>query len=83
MSNSPRKFRVRVTDMATGESKANVALPIGLLRMGLRIAARYAPDAVEGLDMDELVAAARSEEAGLLVEVEDEAQGERVQVSIE
>lgn len=83
MSDSARLFRVRVTDLRTGERKANVALPIGLMRMGIRIGTRFAPEALAGLDVDEIVAAARADASGKIVDIEDEDRGERVEVFVD
>src|SRR6185295_18384113 len=39
-----RWFRVRVTDVATGRTKVNVNLPMGLVNVGLKMSARFAPE---------------------------------------
>jgi len=72
-------FRVRVTDLATGRAKVNVSLPIGLVKAGLKIGARFAPE-VDELDLDEIVLAVQEGAAGKIVEVEDEDSGEKVEV---
>ncbi len=83
MLNSGKWFRVRVTDLKTGESKANVKIPAGLASFGMKMASRYAPESIEGLDMDELFAAVKDGSQGLLVDVEDEEKGEHVEVFVE
>src|SRR5512146_1053411 len=50
----PRWFRVRVTDLATGRPKVNVNVPMGLVNVGIKMGARFAPD-VEGVDMNQLL----------------------------
>ena len=83
MSNSGKWLLIRVTDMKTGDSKANVRIPVGLANFGMKMAAKYAPDSVEGLDMNEILAAAKSSCEGKLVDVEDEEKGEHVEIYVE
>lgn len=80
---SGKRLCVRVTDSKTGKSKANVHVPLSLVNMGLKMGAKFAPDAMGGLDMDEIIAAARAGEAGKIVDVEDEEKGEHVEVFVE
>jgi hypothetical protein len=83
MSNSGKWFRVRVTDLSTGKSKTNVKIPVSLANFGMKMAAKYAPESVEGLDLGEIIAAAKNGGEGMLVDVEDELKGERVEVFVE
>lgn len=82
MSDSSKWFRVRVTDMRTGKSKANVNVPLSLVAMGLKMGARFAPEAVEGLDVDEIVAAAKAGETGKIADIEDEEHGDHIEVFV-
>jgi hypothetical protein len=77
-----RWLRVKVTDVATGRSKATVQIPIGLLEAGLKIGAHFAPE-VEGVDMTQLMDAVRSGVTGKLVDVVDEEDGEHVEIFVE
>ena len=77
-----RWFRVRVTDIATGRTKVNVNLPLSLVKAGLKMGARFAPD-MEELDWEELTVAIQEGASGKIVEVEDTADGERVEVYVE
>jgi hypothetical protein len=43
--------RVRVTDMETGRTRVNVNLPFGLVRAGIRLGARFAPE-MEDVDWE-------------------------------
>ena len=79
---TPRWFRVRVTNLATGRTKVNVNLPLSLVKVGLKMGARYSPD-IEEFDWDELMAAIQEGAAGKLVEVEDVEDGEKVEVYVE
>ncbi len=78
-----RWFRVRVTDLKTGKSKANVKIPASLADFGMKMAAKFGPGDLEGLDMNQLMAAMKSGGEGKLVDVEDEEKGEHVEVFIE
>ena len=82
MSNSGKWLRVRVTDLRTGESKANIKIPISLADFGMKMAARFAPSAIEELDMNQILAAMKSGGEEKLVDVEDEEKGEHVEVFI-
>jgi len=77
-----RWFRVRVTDLATGRTKVNVNLPINLIKAGIKMGARFAPDVPE-LDWDELVVAIQEGAAGKIIDVEDAEDGEKVEVFVE
>ena len=77
-----RYLRVQVTDLGSGESKVNVTLPIGLVKAGLRMAERFAPDFGE-LDMDELGEMITSGMTGKIVEVVDQEDNERVDIYVE
>jgi len=75
-------FRVRVTDIRTGRPKVNVNIPVGLVNLGLKIGARFAPD-MEELDFEDLIDAIRTGVQGRIVDVEDEEEGERVEIFVE
>jgi len=66
-----RWLRVRVTDRATGKTKVNVNVPIGLLDVGLKMGAHFAPD-MGGMDWSAIQAAIKGGVHGRIVEVEDE-----------
>jgi hypothetical protein len=77
----PRWFHVHVSDMKTGKSKVKVNIPIRLVKYGLSIGKRFAPE-VDGLDFDEL-SSYMSNEKGLLVDVQDDEDGERVLIYVD
>ncbi len=77
----PRWFHVHVSDMKTGKSKVRVNIPIRLVKYGLSIGKRFAPE-VAGLDVDEL-SRYMSNEKGLLVDVQDDEDGERVLIYVD
>jgi hypothetical protein len=83
MSNSSKWFRIRVTDLSTGKSKANVKIPVILADFGMKMAAKYAPASVDSLDMNQILAAMKSSGEEKLVDVEDEEKGEHVEIFVE
>jgi len=75
-------FRVRVTDKLTGKTKVNVNIPIGLVKVGMNMGARFAPE-MEDVDMDEIMAAIKGGAQGKLIEVDDPEDNERVEIYVE
>ena len=77
-----RFFRVKVTDLITGRSKATVTIPMGLLDWGFKIGAHFAPE-IGDVDMDELSELLQHGAEGKIVDVIDEEDGEHVEIYIE
>jgi hypothetical protein len=77
-----RWFRVRVSDAATGRAKVNVNIPIGLVHVGLKVGARFAPG-LEAEEMDAINQALTSGMTGKIIDVTDEEDGEHVEIFIE
>ena len=77
-----RWLRIRVTDIATGRSKASVQIPLGLIDAGMKIGAHFAPE-VEGVDMSHVMDALRSGMTGKIIDVTDDEDGEHVEISVE
>jgi len=88
MPNSPRVagagrwLRIRVTDIASGRSKASVQIPLGLIDAGMKIGAHFAPE-VEGVDMSYVMEALRSGMTGKIIDVTDDEDGEHVEIYVE
>jgi hypothetical protein len=80
-SGGPRWFKVRITDIETGRAKTSVTLPLALVDWGLKIGARYAPDA--DIDMSEVGEMLRMGIEGKLIDVLDEEDGEHVEIFVE
>jgi hypothetical protein len=73
-------LRVRVTDMATGRTKVNVNLPLGLVDAGMNIATQFVPD----INLTQIAEAVKSGQLeGKIVDVYDEEDGEHVEVFID
>ena len=77
-----RWLRVRVTDRATGKTKVNVNIPVGLVDVGLKMGARFAPE-MAGMDLQAIQAAVKGGYQGRIVEVDDEQDNERVEIFVE
>src|SRR5512143_155365 len=77
-----RWLRIRVTDIATGRSKASVQIPLGLIDAGMKIGAHFAPE-VEGVDMSNVMEAVRSGMTGKIIDVTDDEDGEHVEMYVE
>lgn len=83
MSNSGKWLRVRVTDLKTGKSKANVKIPVSLADFGMKMAAKFGSSSIDDLDMNQIIAAMESGGEEKLVDVEDEEKGEHVEIFME
>jgi hypothetical protein len=79
---TPHWFHVRVSDGATGHAKVNVTLPLAIVRFGLQIGGRFAPE-IAGFDADELLRALQSAPGVPLVDVQDNEDGEHVQIYVD
>ncbi len=77
-----RWFRVRVTDLSTGKPKVNVNIPMGLVNVGIKMGARFAPG-LESEQMEALAEALRTGATGKIVDVTDEESGEHVEIFVE
>ncbi len=78
----PRWVRIRVTDTATGKPKVNVNIPAGLLDVGVKMGARFAPE-MAGLDLHAVQAAMKGGLQGKVIDVESEEDNERVEIFLE
>jgi hypothetical protein len=81
-ASAPRWFRVRVTDISTGRAKVNVNIPMGLVNVGIKMGARFAPE-VDSIDYDDIMSAIQSGQQGKIMDVTDEEDGERVEIFVE
>ncbi|MFH1185169.1 MAG: hypothetical protein V1755_09045 [Chloroflexota bacterium] len=77
-----RWLRIRVTDIASARSKASVQVPIDLIDAGMKIGAHFAPEA-EGVDMSNLMEAARSGVTGKIIDVTHDRDGGHVETFVE
>ncbi len=81
-SSGAKWLRIRVSDMASGKQKVSVNLPIGLISVGAKIAAKFAPEA-ENLEVDQIIEAIKSGAQGKIIDVTDDEDGEHVEIFVE
>lgn len=81
-ANNPRWFRVRVTETSTGRNKINVNIPMGLVHVGIKMGARFAPE-VEGVEYEQIMQAIRTGQQGKILDVMNDEEGERVEIFVE
>ncbi|HEY3340624.1 MAG TPA: hypothetical protein VGK81_01350 [Anaerolineae bacterium] len=77
-----RWLHIRVTDVKNGRPKVNVNIPMGLVNVGLKMGAKFAPE-VEGLDVQQIADAVNSGMTGKIIDVTDEEDGEHVEIYVE
>jgi len=81
-SGKPRWFRVRVTDLGTGKRKVNVNIPMGLVNVGMRMGAKFAPE-MGDVNIEEIMEMVKNGAQGKIIDVEDDEDGERVEIYVE
>lgn len=79
---SPAWFRVRVSDLHTGKRRVSVNIPLRFVKFGVKLGAGFVPE-MRGLDWNELNGLLQSNSGGMLVDVEDEESGERVEIFVD
>jgi len=72
-----RWFRMRVTDLATGRTKVNMNIPMGLVNVAIKTGARFVPD------MEAIAEALKSGAMGKIIDVTDDEDGEHVEIFVE
>jgi DNA-binding transcriptional ArsR family regulator len=78
----PRWFRIRVTDRATGKTRANVTVPIGVVGFGIGFARKMRMTGPHGRPIDDIIEAVRTGRRGTVFDVTGH-DGERVEIIIE
>lgn len=81
-SGGAKYMRVRVTDSFSGKTKVSVNLPLGLIDAGLSIASNFMPE-MDAAAAQEIADAIRSGNIGKIVDVQDEEDGEHIEIFIE
>lgn len=81
----PRWLHVQVTDAATGKKKVDINVPLGLVNVGLKMGARFAPQ-IKGEAYEQFVAsikrAAKTGEQGQVAALTDDS-GDYIEVYVE
>ena len=75
-----RVLRIRITDVDTGRLKVGLSLPVSLVSVATRLGARLVPPSHNAADL--VAAIERADHSGPIV-VDDEQNGERVEISVE
>lgn len=78
-----RSLHIEVSELDTGRSRVRINVPLGLMRFGMRIGARFTNELDRDTVNDVLHALDGEEIAGTLVEVEDVEDNERVHIYID
>lgn len=78
----PSWLHVKVSDLSSGKRKVSVNIPLRLLKVGMQLGSGFAPELRE-VDWDELNSALASGAEGILIDVEDEEDGEHVQIYVD
>ena len=75
----PRWLHIRITDLSTGQAKVNVNIPMSLVSVGIKMGARFAPSSAN-INYAEVMEAVRAGNSGKIVDIEDQDEGERVEI---
>lgn len=78
----PSWMHIRVKDMETGKNKVSVNIPMGIVHFGLNIGRRFSPE-LATIDLDELNDAISEAEAGIIVQVQNDEDGEEVLIYVD
>ncbi|MGV8049129.1 MAG: hypothetical protein AB2L21_02060 [Anaerolineaceae bacterium] len=81
-SHKPRYLHIKVTRTVDNKSITDIRLPISVANAGIRIGAKFSPEKY-GLDKDVLLEMMKSSDTQLIVDVNDEEDGEHVQIFLE
>ena len=77
-----RWMRVKVTDLKTSAVKVSVNIPMGLVRVGIKMGARFTPRD-SAIDYNGVMDALRNGSTGKIVDLENKDENERVEIWIE
>jgi hypothetical protein len=78
----PKWLRVKVTDRRSARIKLNVTIPVGLVDVGLKMGARFAPE-LSGMDANAIQSALREGVRGRILSLDDDGDDERVEIFVE
>jgi len=60
----------------------NINIPMGLVNVGIKMGARFAPE-IEGERLESILEAVRSGQHGKVMDITDDEDGERVEIFVE
>ncbi len=78
----PNWLRIRVRDLNSDRNKVTVNIPLALVSFGLGAARRFGAD-MGGVDTEMVLEMIKHGERGILVDVQDEEDGEHVQIYLD
>ena len=81
-STGSRWLRICITEKGSGKVRANIRLPLNVVKAGAKLGARFSPE-VEGLDMETIMDYIRSGATGRIYSVMDPNDEEKLEVFIE
>jgi len=83
----PRRLRLTVTELGTGRRRVQLNVPVSLVDLGLRVAARSANRFMRvgghQIDLEAVAAAIREGGVGRILDLTDEVENVRVEVFLE
>ncbi|MBP7999362.1 MAG: hypothetical protein KA314_01195 [Chloroflexi bacterium] len=78
----PRWLHIRIGNLESGKDRVKVKIPFRLMRWGLKLGSKFT-DELDDLDIEELIKGLHDGDDGMLVDVQDEDDGEHVQIYVE
>ncbi len=77
-----RWMRVKVTDLKSGSTKVSVNIPMGLVRVGIKMGARFTPRDTN-IDYAGIMDALQNGATGKVVDLENKDENERVEIWVD
>ena len=75
----PRMLRVRITDTNSNRVKVSVNIPMGLVNVGIKLGARFAPTHAD-VNYEEIMDAIKSGASGKIADITDAESGEHIEI---
>ena len=77
-----RWLRIQINDLHTHRFIANVNLPLSWVALGLQIGSRFQPE-LSTVNLMDVVRTVTEDTQGRILDVEDEAEGRRIQIFVD
>jgi len=75
-------MRVAVTEVGTGKAKVNLKLPLGVVKAGIKLGAKFSPELRE-MDSEKLLEAIQNGGVGKIIDVDNAEDSEHVEIFID
>ncbi|MFW5941459.1 MAG: SHOCT-like domain-containing protein [Chloroflexota bacterium] len=82
VARNPRWLHIRVADLKSGRRKVAVNIPLQLVKLGAQLGSGFAPE-LDRIDWDLLNSSLTGDEGRALVDIQDEEDGEHVQIYVD